>query len=126
MNYMQQPMQNPEDISDPTTTMNMTLVLMAKAIQMVGENGGNQFRLYARQNAWNQIGYNAGQHNRLIVVSGTTNQNGNGNFVVARVEGNGNRNNSNQIRCYNCREVGHYARNCIVWPRRRDAAYLQT
>ncbi|GJW18372.1 hypothetical protein Tco_0025808, partial [Tanacetum coccineum] len=29
-NYMQQPMQNPEDILDPTTVIDMTLVLMAK------------------------------------------------------------------------------------------------
>ncbi|GJR34132.1 hypothetical protein Tco_1209816 [Tanacetum coccineum] len=28
-NYMQQPMPNPEDITDPTTAMNMALVLMA-------------------------------------------------------------------------------------------------
>nr|GFA86664.1 hypothetical protein [Tanacetum cinerariifolium] len=34
--------------------------------------------------------------------------------------------NRNQIRCYNYRGVGHYARNCTVRPRRRDAAYLQT
>ncbi|GKC95277.1 hypothetical protein Tco_1160719, partial [Tanacetum coccineum] len=33
-NYMQQPMLNPEDISDPITTMNMTLVLMAKAFKL--------------------------------------------------------------------------------------------
>ncbi|GJX37657.1 hypothetical protein Tco_0250960 [Tanacetum coccineum] len=30
-NYMQQPMPNPEDITDPTTAINMALVLMAKA-----------------------------------------------------------------------------------------------
>ncbi|GJY44543.1 hypothetical protein Tco_0432756 [Tanacetum coccineum] len=33
-NYMQQPMPNPEDITDPITTMNMTLVLMAKAFKL--------------------------------------------------------------------------------------------
>nr|GFD29731.1 hypothetical protein [Tanacetum cinerariifolium] len=34
--------------------------------------------------------------------------------------------NGNHIRCYNCRGICHYARNCTARPRRRDAAYLQT
>nr|GFC41312.1 hypothetical protein [Tanacetum cinerariifolium] len=54
------------------------------------------------------------------------NGNGNGNLVAARAEGNVDGHNGNQIRCYNYRGVGHFARNCMVRPRRRDAAYLQT
>ncbi|GKE00494.1 retrovirus-related pol polyprotein from transposon TNT 1-94 [Tanacetum coccineum] len=114
---------------------------------MVGGNGGNQFRQYAGQNVWNQHGYNSvqnvrnqvvqnavqnpgvqnvGNHNRLIVVSRIANQNpnGNGNVVAAWAEGNTIGNNGNQIRCYNCKGLGHLARNCIVRPRRRDVAYL--
>ncbi|GKE26869.1 retrotransposon protein, putative, unclassified, partial [Tanacetum coccineum] len=60
---------------------------------------------------------NVRNQNRLIVVSGianpNANQNGNGNVVAARAEGNGYGNNGNQIRCYNCRGLGHLARNCI-------------
>nr|GFC05127.1 hypothetical protein [Tanacetum cinerariifolium] len=81
-------------------------------MQMVGGNVGNQLRQYAGQNAENLNGYN-----NLIR---------NGNLVAARAEGNAAGQNGNKIRCYNCRGVCHYARNCTVRPRRRDAAYLQT
>ncbi|GKB11008.1 integrase, catalytic region, zinc finger, CCHC-type containing protein [Tanacetum coccineum] len=183
MDFMHQPMPNPEDITDPTTAMNMALVLMTKAfklnyltptnnnqrissnprnrqiaqpgmnigqdrqMQMAGGFGGNQFRQNVGQNIRNQNGYNvvqnvrnqvaqnqgiqnAGNQNGLVVVPGIANQNANqngiGNVVAARAEGNGNGNNGNQIRCYNCRGLGHLAKNCTVRPRRRDAAYLQT
>ncbi|GJX54143.1 retrovirus-related pol polyprotein from transposon TNT 1-94 [Tanacetum coccineum] len=86
-------------------------------MQMVEGNGGNQFRQYVGQNVGNHNGYNA---------IANQNPNRNGNVVAARAEGNANRNNGNQIRCYNFRGLGHLARNCIVRPRRRDAAYLQT
>nr|GEZ05345.1 hypothetical protein [Tanacetum cinerariifolium] len=33
-NYMKQPMPNSKDITDPTATMNMTLVLLAKAFKL--------------------------------------------------------------------------------------------
>ncbi|GJY75989.1 retrovirus-related pol polyprotein from transposon TNT 1-94 [Tanacetum coccineum] len=102
-NYMQQPMINPDDISDPTTAMNMAL---------------------------NPGVLNVRNQNGLVVVPGiaspNVNQNGNGNVVAAWVEGNGNMNNINQIRCYNCRGLGHLARNCTIRPGRMDAAYLQT
>nr|GEX54023.1 hypothetical protein [Tanacetum cinerariifolium] len=118
-----------------------------RQMQMVEGNGGNQFRQYAGQNAGNTAGYNdvienqviqnavqnqkvqnAGNQNGLIGVQGNRNQNQieNGNLVAARAEGNTAGQNGNQIRCYNCRGVGHYTRNCTVRPRRRDAAYLQT
>nr|GFD11286.1 hypothetical protein [Tanacetum cinerariifolium] len=86
---------------------------------------GNQVIQNAVQNPRVQ---NVGNQNGLIGVQGNGNQNqiGNGNLVVARAEGNAAGQNGNQIRCYNCRGVGHYARNCIVRPRKRDVAYLQT
>ncbi|GJY17896.1 hypothetical protein Tco_0389387 [Tanacetum coccineum] len=118
-NYMQQPMINSEDISDPTTLMNMALVLMAKAFkrnystptnnnQRISSNPCNRHIAQPVQNVRNQVVQNAVQN------------------LAALDEGNGNGNNKNQIRCYNCRGMGHLARNYTVRPRRRDAAYLQT
>nr|GFA70110.1 uncharacterized mitochondrial protein AtMg00810-like [Tanacetum cinerariifolium] len=57
--------------------------------------------------------------------NGTQNQIGNGNLVAVRAEGNAAGHNGNQIRCYNYKGVGHFARDYTVRPRRRDAAYLQ-
>nr|GEZ03812.1 retrovirus-related Pol polyprotein from transposon TNT 1-94 [Tanacetum cinerariifolium] len=61
-----------------------------------------------------------------IARNANQNPNGNGNLVAARAERNANGYNDNQIRCYNCKGVGHFARNYTVRPKRRDAAYLQT
>nr|GEZ91819.1 integrase, catalytic region, zinc finger, CCHC-type, peptidase aspartic, catalytic [Tanacetum cinerariifolium] len=112
--------------------------------QNVRGNGGNQFGQYVGQVAQNQQGYNVwqndgiqvaqnaiqnagvqngGNQNGLVVVPGIANQNGTGNVVAAMAEGTGN---GNQARCYNCRGLGHIARNCTARPKRRDTAYLQT
>nr|GFD24809.1 hypothetical protein [Tanacetum cinerariifolium] len=83
---------------------------------MIGGNGGNQFRLYAGQNAGNLNGYNevqtvenqvaqnsrvqnVGTQNRLIGVqrNGIQNQFRNGNLVTVRAEGNTAGQNANQI-----------------------------
>nr|GEU63634.1 protein FAR1-related sequence 5-like [Tanacetum cinerariifolium] len=91
-----------------------------RQMQMVEGNGGNQFRQYAGKNVGNLNGYNAVQNVR------NQNPNENDNLVAARAESNANGHNGNQMRCYNCRGLGHLARNCNVRPRRRDAAYFQT
>nr|GEV69652.1 hypothetical protein [Tanacetum cinerariifolium] len=114
-----------------------------RQIQNVGGNGGNQFGQYAGQVAQNQQGYNAwqndgiqvaqnavqnagvqigGNQNGLVVVPGIANQNRTGNVVAARVEGTGN---GNQAMCYNCRGLGHIARNFTAMPKRRDASWIQ-
>ncbi|GKF02582.1 retrovirus-related pol polyprotein from transposon TNT 1-94 [Tanacetum coccineum] len=101
---------------------------------MVDDNVGSQFRGNAVQNVGHLVGQNTvqnqgtqnvGNMNGLSVVSGIANQHGNGNVVAAWAESNSNEINGNQIRCYNCRREGHYANNCTVKPRKRDAAYLQ-
>nr|GFC73669.1 hypothetical protein [Tanacetum cinerariifolium] len=97
-----------------------------RQMQMVGvQNVGNQVIQNAAQNMRVQ---NIGNQNGLIGVPGNANQNlnGNGNLVAVRAEVNAVGHNGNQIRCYNCRGVGHFARNYKVRLRRRDAAYLQT
>ncbi|GJT08175.1 integrase, catalytic region, zinc finger, CCHC-type containing protein [Tanacetum coccineum] len=131
---MQQPLPNPNDISDPTTAMNMELVLMAKTFKLNYSTPTNNNQRIS-SNPHNRLGTMQGklqgieigimqckmQGIRLFRISSES-----GYSETVWAEGNGNGNNGNQIRCYNYKGLGHYASNCIVRPRRRDAAYLQT
>nr|GFB24775.1 hypothetical protein [Tanacetum cinerariifolium] len=137
-NYMQQP--NPKEITDPTTEMNMVLTLMAKAFKinyLTPTNNNQRISSKLRNRQIAQSGMNMGQDRQMQVVGepknsecwkskwANQNPNGNGNLVPARDEGNAIGHNGNQIRCYNCRGVGHFARNYTGRPRRKDATYLQ-
>ncbi|GJU30204.1 hypothetical protein Tco_1173793 [Tanacetum coccineum] len=108
-NYMQQPMPNPEDNTDPTTTINMILVLMAKAFKLnysTPTNNNQRISSNPRNRQIAQPGMNMGQdrqmqmvggnvqnpgvqnvrnQNGLIVVLGITNQNPNGNGNVTQL-----------------------------------------
>ncbi|GJX16296.1 retrovirus-related pol polyprotein from transposon TNT 1-94 [Tanacetum coccineum] len=140
---MQQPIPNPEDITDPTTAMNMALALMAKAFKLnySTPTNNNQRKFHANprnrqiaqpvkygarqdnadgganvQNVGNQVVQDAVQNQGVQNIGNQNGQIGvqnigNGNVVAARAEGNAPGNNGNQIRCYNCRGLGHLARN---------------
>nr|GEV85660.1 hypothetical protein [Tanacetum cinerariifolium] len=87
-NYMQQPMPNPEDITDPTTAMNMALALIAKAFKLN----------YSTPNNNNQR-ISSNLRNRQIAQPGNANQNtnGNGNLVATHAEGNATGHNGIQL-----------------------------
>nr|GFA69957.1 hypothetical protein [Tanacetum cinerariifolium] len=108
-NYLQQPMKNPEDITDPTTAMNMALALMAKAFklnystptnnnQRISSNPRNrqiaQPGMNIGQNARNPAGYNDVIGNQVIknAVKNPRVQNGGNQNGLIGVQGNENQN----------------------------------
>ncbi|GJS59266.1 hypothetical protein Tco_0654050 [Tanacetum coccineum] len=148
MNYMQQPMQNLKDISDPTIVLDMALKLMSKAFQLNNTTPTNNNQRSSSNHCYSQIaqsGMNIDQDRQMLMVDDNVgnqfrhnvvqnvghlvgqnaNPNGNGNVIAARTKSNANGNNGNQIRCYNCQGDDHLACNCTVKPRKQDVAYLQ-
>nr|GFA59867.1 hypothetical protein [Tanacetum cinerariifolium] len=92
---MQQPMINLEDIFDPTTTMNMALVLIAKSFKLnhsTPTNNNQRISSNPRNRQTAQPDMNMGQDRQM-------------NVVEARAEGNVNGNKGNHVRCYNYKGI---------------------
>nr|GFC55204.1 hypothetical protein [Tanacetum cinerariifolium] len=72
-NYLQQPIPNLEDITDPTTSMNMTLALMAKAFKLnysTPTNNNQRISSNTRNRQIAQLGMNMGQDRQMQIVGG--------------------------------------------------------
>nr|GEX05759.1 retrovirus-related Pol polyprotein from transposon TNT 1-94 [Tanacetum cinerariifolium] len=70
-NYMQQPMPNPEDITDPTTAMNMALALIAKAFKLnysTPTNNNQRISSNPHNRQIAQSGMNMGQDKQMQMV----------------------------------------------------------
>nr|GEX76905.1 hypothetical protein [Tanacetum cinerariifolium] len=70
-NYMQQPMPKPEDITDPTTAMNMALALMAKTFKLnysTPTNNNQRISSNPRNRQIAQPGMNMGQDRQMQMV----------------------------------------------------------
>nr|GFB91823.1 hypothetical protein [Tanacetum cinerariifolium] len=98
------------------TSLNPTNRQIAQPSMNMGQD--RQMQMIGVQNVRNQVVQNprvqnVGNQNGLIGVQGNGNQNQieNGNLVAVRAEGNAAGHNGNQIRCYNCRGLGHFARD---------------
>nr|GFD06013.1 hypothetical protein [Tanacetum cinerariifolium] len=72
-NFLQQPMTNPEDITDPTTAMNMALALMAKAFKLnysTPTNNNQRISSNPRNRQIAQPGMNMGQDRQIQMIGG--------------------------------------------------------
>nr|GEY97938.1 hypothetical protein [Tanacetum cinerariifolium] len=72
-NYLQQPVPNPKDITDPTTTMNMALALMAKVFKLnysTPTNNNQRISSNPRNRQIAQLGMNMGQDRQMQMVGG--------------------------------------------------------
>nr|GFB87613.1 hypothetical protein [Tanacetum cinerariifolium] len=72
-NYLQQPMTNPKDITNPTTAMNMALALMAKAFKLnysTPTNNNQRISSNPRNRQIAQPGMNMGQDKQMHMVGG--------------------------------------------------------
>nr|GEV05305.1 hypothetical protein [Tanacetum cinerariifolium] len=125
-NYSQQSMPKPEDITDPTTAMNMALTLMAKAFKLnysTPTNNNQRISSNTRNMQIAQPWMNMGQDRQMQMVGGYG-----GNQFRHSSERNASGQNGNQIRCYNCRgvadldEIEEVNANCILMANLQQAS----
>nr|GFD05517.1 hypothetical protein [Tanacetum cinerariifolium] len=70
---LQLPITNPEDITDPTTAMNMALALMAKAFKLnysTPTNNNQRISSNPRNRQCAQPGMNMGQDRQMLMIGG--------------------------------------------------------
>ncbi|GKA05388.1 hypothetical protein Tco_0684508 [Tanacetum coccineum] len=131
--------QDPKDIPDPITILDIALEPMSKAFQLNNTTTTNNNQRSSSNPCYSQIAQSGMNQDRHILMVDDNVENqfrqnamqnvghlyGNGNVVTTSAEVNGNGINGNPIRCYNYRGDSHYASNCIVKLIKRDAADLQ-
>nr|GFD46460.1 hypothetical protein [Tanacetum cinerariifolium] len=72
-NFVQLPITNLEDITDPTTAMNMALALMAKAFKLnysTPTNNNQRISSNPRNSQIAQPGINIGQDRQMLMIGG--------------------------------------------------------
>ncbi|GJV90045.1 hypothetical protein Tco_1533983 [Tanacetum coccineum] len=117
---MPQPMQNLEDILDPTTAMNKALALIAKAFKVntIPTNNNQRSSLIPRNNQIAQPDMNTSQDIKMQMVDDNVE-----NQVRQNAQHDGNEVGQNAVLQLSKR--GSLCQNCIVKSRKWDVAYLQ-
>ncbi|GKD88544.1 hypothetical protein Tco_1364051 [Tanacetum coccineum] len=137
-------MQNPKDISDPTTALDMALELMSKAFQLNNTTTTNKNQRSSSNPCYSQIAQssmNIDQDRHMLMVD----DNVGNQFRENAVQNVGHLVGQNEVQNNGTQNVGHQnglsivpgiankhrngnvvAARAEVKPRKRDAAYLQT
>ena len=107
---------------ESNAALTQAFVLFSKAFHMGNQTMHNQMG----QNTRNQLGQFVGNHRGQYIGNQVMgNQVGNAAAPVAGNYGNGNMNQGNVVKCFNCQGVGHMARNCPSRVDKKDPEYLQ-
>nr|GEW28681.1 hypothetical protein [Tanacetum cinerariifolium] len=104
---------NPEDITDPTTAMNMALALMAKAFKLnysIPTNNNQRISSNPRNRQIAQPGINMGQDRQMQMVGG----NGGNQFIQHAGQNVGNLNGHNDVQNVRNQVIQHVVQNLRI------------